>query len=68
MEKLSGENVVDNFCKLDKNRQKIMGTKIAQNIVNGMNFDRNITAEINRKTDVDIEKYADILGKYSKVK
>lgn len=68
MEKLNGENVVDNFCKLDKNRQKIMGTKIAQNIVNGMNFDRNITAEINRKTDVDIEKYADILGKYSKMK
>lgn len=68
IEKLSGSDVVDNFCKLDKNRQKIMGTKIAQNIAGGMNFDRNITAEINRKTDVDIEKYASIIEKYSRIK
>lgn len=58
---LDNDDCVDMFCNMGENMRNSIATKIAENINDGMRIDRNRLADIQLRTDIDIEKIAKVL-------
>lgn len=55
---LNSDIDVDRFLGMSKMMQQSTATKMAENLVNGQYYDRNLLARISRNSDFDIEKMA----------
>jgi len=65
---LEDDECVSIFCKLDKDFQESLASKMAEDINNGKKLDRNRLSDIAMRTDIDIEKIADNFKKAHKQK
>ena len=60
---LQDVNAVDMFCSLSESLKNSTASTMAVNIVNGKNYDLNLIADIQRRTNIDILSMSEDLAK-----